>query len=103
MTCPRATSAFQPVAPTTAAMAPNAPIGANHMTMAITRNTSRSRCLTPRRIASPRGPRACKAKPTSNATNSVCNTTPLVSAENRVVGMMLNRKSVVVSAAAAFA
>ena len=51
MSCPRLTSADTPVSPTTAAMAPNAPIGATHMIIARIRNTRRSKCLTPRRIA----------------------------------------------------
>ncbi len=40
---------------------------------------------------------ACRAKPTSRATNRVCSTTSVVSAENSVVGMMCSRNSAVVS------
>ena len=86
-------SAVQPVAPTTAAIAPNAPIGAAHMIMARTRKTSRCRCSTPRRIGAPFGPSACSANPTSSATSSVCSTWPSVSAETSVVGMIPSRKS----------
>ena len=46
-------SASTPVSPTTAAIAPNAPIGAAHMIIASTRKTSRWRWPMPRRIGSP--------------------------------------------------
>ena len=49
-------SASTPVSPTTAAIAPKAPIGAAHMIIARTRKTSRCRCPTPRRIGSPARP-----------------------------------------------
>ncbi len=56
MMSPRLLSASRPVAPTTAAIAPNAPTGATHMIIAMSRNTSRSRCLMPRSTGSPAGP-----------------------------------------------
>jgi hypothetical protein len=90
-------SAFQPVAPTTAAIAPNAPMGATHMIMARIRNTSRCRCAMPRRIGSTVRPIACNAKPANSATNSVCSTLPLVSAEKTVVGMIPSRNAAVPS------
>ncbi len=67
-------SAAVPVAPTTAAIAPNAPIGATHMIIDITRNTSFCRCSTPRRTGAPAAPMPCSAKPTSSATSRVCST-----------------------------
>ena len=76
MSRPRLLSASMPVAPTTAAIAPNAPIGAAHMTIAMRRKTSRSRCLTPRRIGSPALPIFCSAKPTSSAMSRACSTEP---------------------------
>ena len=91
-------SAFQPVSPTTAAIAPNAPIGATHMIMARTRNTSRWRWPIPRRIGSPERPIAWIANPTSSATSRVWSTCELVSAEKSVVGMMPSRNSTVPSA-----
>ena len=51
MIWPRAARADQPVSPTTAAIAPNAPIGASHMIIDRTRKTTRSKCLTPRSTA----------------------------------------------------
>ena len=88
-------SASTPVSPTTAAMAPKAPIGATHMIIESTRKTRRCRCPMPRRIGSPERPIACSAKPTSSATSSVWSTMPEVSEENIDVGMMPSRKSVV--------
>ena len=86
-------NAAQPVAPTTAAIAPNAPIGAAHMIIARMRKTRRWRCSMPRRIGAPFGPSFCSANPTSSATSRVCRTSPSVKAETRVFGMMPSRKS----------
>ena len=86
-----------PVAPTTAAMAPKAPTGASHMIMERIRKTSFCRWPMPFSTGSPLLPMACRAKPTNRATNRVCSTTSVVSAENSVVGMMCSRNSAVVS------
>ena len=43
-------------------------------------------------------PMACRAKPTSRATSSVCSTSPEVSADTSVDGMILSRNSEVVAA-----
>ncbi|SHX48064.1 Uncharacterised protein [Mycobacteroides abscessus subsp. abscessus] len=83
---PSSLTASQPVCPTTFAMAPKAPMGANHSTMMRTLKTSFCSIPTPRTIDSPVPPRACTAKPTNSATNSVCSTLPEVSAENMVSG-----------------
>jgi hypothetical protein len=83
------------VAPTTAAIAPNAPIGANHMIIDRTRNTTRSKCLIPRSTACPELPSAWMANPMSSATNSVDSTESPTSGETSVVGMMSRRKPVV--------
>ena len=63
MMTPRDFSASRPVSPTTAAIAPNAPTGAAHMTIASTRKTSRWRWPMPRRTGSPAEPIAWSAKP----------------------------------------
>ncbi len=91
-------SASTPVAPTTAAIAPNAPTGAAHMIMDSTRKTRRWTCPMPRSTGSPEAPIAWRPKPTSSATSSVWSTWPWVSAETSVSGMMPSRKSVVDSA-----
>nr|ACB37719.1 unknown [Micromonospora chalcea] len=88
-------STSRPVAPTTAAIAPNAPTGATHMIIARTLKTSRCSSPTARRTGSPRPPRPCTAKPTRRATSSVWSTSPSVSAETSVVGMIPSRNSVV--------
>ena len=98
MICPSAAIADHPVAPTTAAIAPNAPIGATHMIIASTRNTTRSKCLTPRSTAWPDLPSPWIANPISSATNSVCSTISPTSGDTSVVGMMPSRNSVVVCA-----
>ena len=54
MRTPRLFSASIPVSPTTAAIAPKAPIGASHMIIARIRKTSFCRYPTARRIGSPR-------------------------------------------------
>ena len=90
-------SASTPVSPTTAAIAPNAPIGAAHMIIARMRKTRRWMCSMPRRIGSPFSPSACSANPASSATSSVCSTEPSVNADTSVVGMMPSRNSVVLS------
>ncbi len=98
MIWPRAASADQPVSPTTAAIAPKAPIGATHMIIDRMRKTTRSKCLTPRSTAWPELPRLWTANPTSSATNSVDSTDSPISGETSVVGMMPSRNSVVVCA-----
>ena len=98
MICPSAAIADHPVAPTTAAIAPNAPIGATHMIIDSTRNTTRSKCLTPRSTALPELPSPWIANPISSATNSVCSTSSPTSGDTSVVGMMPSRNSVVVCA-----
>ncbi len=75
-------------------MAPNAPIGATHMIMASTLNTTFWKTAMPRRAASPVAPSACTAKPISSATNSVDSTDSPTSGETSVVGMMLVTKPV---------
>src|ERR687889_184774 len=47
--------ASTPVAPTTAAIAPNAPTGATHITMASTLKMTFCRCPMPRRTGRPHG------------------------------------------------
>ncbi len=95
MMTPRLVSASTPVAPTTAAIAPNAPIGAAHMIMARMRKTSRWMCSMPVRIGVARGPIACRANPASSATSSVWRTEPSVNADTRVAGMIPSRNAVV--------
>lgn len=91
-------SASMPVAPTTAAIAPNAPTGAAHMIMARIRKTSFCTCPTPRSTGSPAVPSACRANPHSSATSSVWSTSPPVKADTSVVGTIPSRKSAVDSA-----
>src|SRR3982750_3274436 len=67
MSTPRLLRASHPVSPTTAAIAPKAPIGATHMTIASTRKTSFCRYPTPRSSGSPDRPIDWIAKPTSRA------------------------------------
>lgn len=86
--------------PVTAAMAPKAPSGAAHMTMARTRKTSRWMCSTPRRTGCPADPMAWSANPVSSATSRVCRTWPSVNAETIVVGMIESTKSTGGSASA---
>ncbi len=88
-------SAAVPVAPTTAAIAPKAPIGATHMIIAMTRKTNRCTCSMPRSTGAPAGPIAWRAKPASRATSRVCSTLPSVRAESMVVGIIPSRKSAV--------
>ena len=76
MSTARLLSASTPVSPTTAAIAPNAPIGAAHMIIASTRNTSRCRCPIAAQDRLAGAPIACSAKPTSSATSRVCSTSP---------------------------
>ncbi len=95
MSSARLRSASQPVSPTTAAMAPDAPIGANHMIMARTLNTTRWKTAMPRSADWPVAPSPWMAKPTSSATNSVDSTDSPTSGDTRVVGIRLSRKPVV--------
>ena len=81
-----------PVLPTTAAIAPNAPIGASHRIMPRMRKTSTCSCLTANMIGSPFFPSCCSAKPTSSAMNSTCRTLGPVKALKNVVGMIPRRK-----------
>ena len=80
--------AAQPVAPTTAAMAPNAPIGAAHMIIIIKRKTTAWMCLMPLSTGSPLLPMDCSAKPTSNASTRVGST-------GMSPGIMSSRKATV--------
>ncbi len=81
-------------------MAPKAPIGAAHITIARMRKTSRWMCSMPRRIGWPAEPMPCSAKPASSAISRVCRTDSLVKAETIVVGMIPSRNSVVPFASA---
>lgn len=87
-----ACKASTPVSPTTAAMAPNAPIGATHITIDKILNTRRCRCPIPTSSGSPRSPSAWIPKPTSSATNTTSRTSPEVTEEKSVVEMMPSRK-----------
>ena len=82
-----------PDSPTTAAIAPNAPIGASHSTIDSTRNTIFCIVAIARSAGSAESPMRWMAKPTSSAMNSTCRTLPEVNAEKNVSGMMLLRKS----------
>ena len=95
MSSARLPRASQPVSPTTAAMAPKAPIGATHMIMASTLKTTRWKMPMPRSADWPVAPRPWIAKPTSSATNSVDSTDSPTSGETSVVGMSSSRKSTV--------
>lgn len=86
--------------PVTAAMAPKAPSGAAHMTIARMRKTSRCMCSMPRSTGCPADPIACRAKPVRSATSRVCRTWPSVNAETMVVGMIESTKSTGGSASA---
>ena len=99
---PSCLTASRPVAPTTPAIAPKAPIGASHRIITRMRNTSFWIRPTALMIGSPDLPIACSAKPTSSATNRVCSTLPSVSADSSEVGMMCAMKSMVPPAACAF-
>ena len=90
--------AATPVLPTTAAIAPNAPIGATHMIIARMRNTSAWICRIAPRIGVPFAPIFCSAKPTSRATNSTCRMLPSTSDDSSEVGMMPRMNSLVVFA-----
>ncbi len=74
-------------------MAPNAPIGAAHITMDRMRKTSRWMCSMPRSTGCPAEPMAWSANPASRATSSVWSTWPSVKAETNVVGMIDRTKS----------
>jgi hypothetical protein len=86
-------TAWIPVAPTTAAMAPNAPSGATHITMLRMRKTRIWMLRMPSSTGSPRVPSCCSAKPTRSATKRVCRMLPEVSDDSSDVGMMERRKS----------
>ena len=92
---PRLTIAANPVLPTTAAIAPNAPIGASHRIMPRMRKTRACRFFTAAMIGAPLGPIFCSANPTRSAMNSTCSTLSPVKAEKKVVGMIPIRNSVV--------
>ena len=85
--------ADQPVEPTTAAIAPKAPIGATHITIMRMRNTTPWISVRPRSSGAPAGPICCRAKPTSRAMNRVGST-------GREPGMMSSRNWTVPSTAA---
>ncbi|CAH0256300.1 hypothetical protein SRABI128_03036 [Microbacterium sp. Bi128] len=98
---PRLITAWNPVLPTTAAIAPNAPIGASHRIMPRMRKTSAWKLRMPSTMRAPRSPMPCSAKPTSRAMNSACRMLPPVNAEKNVVGMMPRMNSCVVVASGA--
>jgi hypothetical protein len=93
---PKDRSEPAPNLPTVKAMAPNAPIGAAHITMATMRKNICA--AVPIRSVSglPACPIALRAKPHSTETNSTCSTLPSANAPMNVLGMMPSRNSVVV-------
>ena len=95
MSVARLMTAWMPVEPTTAAIAPNAPIGAVHMIIERMRKTRIWMLRMPLSTGSPALPSACRAKPTSRATKSVWRMLPAVSEDSSEVGMIPSRKSVV--------
>ena len=81
--------ADQPVEPTTAAMAPKAPIGATHMIIIRMRKTTPWTRVRPLSSGLPDSPICCSAKPTSRATNSTGSTgteSGMMSSRNWTVG-----------------
>ena len=84
--------ACQPNLPTTKAMAPNAPKGADSMTRRAKAKIKPSSFSMARSSGSPAGPSRSKAKAVSSETNSTCTMSPEVKAPTSVSGMMPRRK-----------
>ncbi len=76
------------------AMAPNAPSGANFMTIPTIPNSTWDRPSMNPSMGAPRLPRRCSAKPNSTANSSTWSISPLAKASTTVVGMALSRNSV---------
>ena len=74
-------------------MAPNAPIGAAFMMMAMTPNIAWPASSTKARNRATRSPAAISEKPNNTENSSTCNMSPLAKAPTTLSGMRPSRKS----------
>ena len=90
--------AATPVLPTTAAIAPNAPIGASHMIIARMRNTSACICRIAPRIGSPFGAHLLQREADEQRDEQHLQDVAVDERRRSVVGMMPRMNSCVVFA-----
>ena len=81
-----------PYLPTVNAMAPNAPIGANLMTMPIRMKKTWQMSSISFSTGLPRSPKRCRAKANNTAKNRTCSMSPAAKAPTTVLGMIAIRK-----------